>query len=132
MRLAGLREFWWDELEALLLSDIPLPTTIELEIEGERHRWISDLAGRGIATGPQQDPRWRAWLDVPTARHAVFVELWQRLQLLRDAPRQTVLKALWEIAARTREVWRVTPNVNRQLSSKSWGATILVDIGAIR
>lgn len=128
--LAGVREFWWDELEALLLSEIPLPTMIELEIQGERCRWtLSDVAGCGAVAGPSPDPHWRAWLDPPTSRHAVFVELWRRLQLLRDAPRQAVINALWEIAARTPEVRRSHRTLSavelRQLACHE-----LVDIGA--
>lgn len=37
------REFWWDELERLLLGPPSLPSPLEIEIEGKVHGWDSTL-----------------------------------------------------------------------------------------
>jgi peptidoglycan/xylan/chitin deacetylase (PgdA/CDA1 family)/glycosyltransferase involved in cell wall biosynthesis len=35
----GRRSFWWDELSELILASAPLPTALEVELEGIAHRW---------------------------------------------------------------------------------------------
>ena len=43
------REFWWDELEAILLASRELPQTLRLEIEGQTHEWGPIEFARGYS-----------------------------------------------------------------------------------
>ena len=123
------REFWWDELEAHLLSSGQLPPTLELEIAGERHRWSLGAARSYTAEERRRHRAWRAWEPTPTQRHAIYAELWGRLQPMRVADRRAVLDRLsaWSgRAAATRPSHRTL--TSGELAELS--AADLVDIGA--
>ena len=50
--VGGDREFWWDELEALLLEPGSLPAKLELPIQGVKlHRWEPRRGGRVLGRG---------------------------------------------------------------------------------
>jgi peptidoglycan/xylan/chitin deacetylase (PgdA/CDA1 family) len=40
--IGGSREFWWDELEKIILRSERLPETLQCSIAGERHCWNAD------------------------------------------------------------------------------------------
>ena len=86
--LGGAREFWWDALEQVLLHDRPLPDALDLTIDGAPFRWTA-----GDDAGPPA-PGWRAWEPPPTPRHALYRDLWTRLQPASAAVRWTALDAL--------------------------------------
>ena len=105
------REFWWDELERLVLHARDLPEILELEIRGAVARWDFgaarplDLPGAlarlspGVSTRRPFDlplyRRWRAWIgEPPTSRHALYRDLWQRCQTLSIDERDGVLRQL--------------------------------------
>ena len=62
--MGGQREFWWDELEKILLLPKTLPTDLELCLAGKTRRWTvanasADAApelGRSSATGKSANP----------------------------------------------------------------------------
>jgi peptidoglycan/xylan/chitin deacetylase (PgdA/CDA1 family) len=59
------REFWWEELEDVLLSDRPLPPSLDLDVAGRPFRWSAS------ARGPRfRGPRWkgRARIYYPLVR----------------------------------------------------------------
>ena len=39
--VGGRREFWWDELERLMVSPVTLPQFLELTLRGKGHRWAA-------------------------------------------------------------------------------------------
>ena len=97
------REFWWDELERLLLGAGSLPPRLMLPVGERRLEW--DLAP--AATLSETDvARYRSWcVDdevVPTRRHAVYLDLCARLRGVSGAARERTLAALARIAGLAR------------------------------
>jgi peptidoglycan/xylan/chitin deacetylase (PgdA/CDA1 family) len=93
--LNGQREFWWDELERLLLWPGTLPSTLRLRINERIFEW--DLAGTGRYGGEAFD-RNRAWRVSakrdPSPRHQIYRSLYCQLRPLPDHEREAVLGEL--------------------------------------
>lgn len=125
------REFWWDELEDLILISERLPDHLSIEINGQTLDW--GAAGHEEARtdeGRRRARQWRAWEDpVPSPRHALYRALWQRCQRLSASGRDRVLRdlRLWSGGARpARATHRtLTSNEVRELAR-----TQGMDIGA--
>jgi peptidoglycan/xylan/chitin deacetylase (PgdA/CDA1 family) len=86
------REFWWDELDRLLLQPGTLPKRLSLIIGDSTHRWKL-----GKASSYKEDaahPRWRAWRYVFSARHRFYHSLWKLLHPLTEGERRKVLDEL--------------------------------------
>lgn len=93
------REFWWDELERLLLRPGRLPCRLQLSVGGQRHAW--DLgAHAGYSEG--DFARHRAWRaggdDAPTPRHRAYTGLHRLLGALGEAARRAALDQLAGLA----------------------------------
>jgi peptidoglycan/xylan/chitin deacetylase (PgdA/CDA1 family) len=89
------REFWWDELERVFLQPGELPPRLELDMAGEAREW--ELGAHSVYTREQQNRHvgWHLLDDgAPTARHAVFREMYNLLQPLPTAVRTAVLDRL--------------------------------------
>lgn len=84
-------EFWWDDLERLLLHDAPLPTALVLRIDGHEHAWsLPD-----INQSPRVDPAWNVLCDrSPRPREALYLFLSKLLRPLCDVRRRTALDSL--------------------------------------
>ena len=83
------REFWWDELERLILEPAFLPKTLKLDIlEGENLTWE-------LGEGSHAVDAWRGWnvqvLENPTPRHALYRCLCDLLRPLPEQRRADVL-----------------------------------------
>lgn len=79
------REFWWDELERLVLS-AETPPQLELSLDGKTHRW--DFS----AVSCRDEAGWSLWKESdPSARHAAYREL---CGLLRPLPPAEIQRAL--------------------------------------
>jgi len=88
------REFWWDELEQILLGDQPLSPALTLRFGDREHRWdLSDLRHEP-AYDRARHVSWRSWHPAPSRRQALFLELWKQLQPLPHASRRTALDSL--------------------------------------
>ena len=89
------REFWWDELEKLLLQPGVLPQTLRLTINGTHFEWS---LGEDAAYGPGKYLRHRGWntldRDVPSQRQRLYRSLCERLNPLTDQQRHAVLTSL--------------------------------------
>lgn len=82
------REFWWDELERLLLLPDRLPAELTVEVGDERRSWIlgsSGGPGAGHADWSVASPR------TPSPRHAVYRDLHRLLKPLDAETRRAVL-----------------------------------------
>ena len=127
--MGGDREFWWDELEALLLEPGSLPAKLELPIQGRVHRW--ELEG-AVDYSEEDWERFRHWIaseTAPTVRHALYLTLWRLLQLCAEPERQVALRALQAGLAGRNMSARLTGNFRlRELVSLHDGG--LVEIGA--
>jgi peptidoglycan/xylan/chitin deacetylase (PgdA/CDA1 family) len=123
------REFWWDELERLLLQPGTLPETLHLRINGSLYRWEVGEATSYSEDDYQRYRDWRAWEGEPGSRLALYHALWQLLLPLPHSVRQ---KALDEMT-----VWTgaepVARSTYRPLSSDEVGALnqgSLIEVGA--
>lgn len=101
------REFWWDELEKILLEPRPLPEVLELSVEGQVHRWE---LGTGPPGGDDARAGWHV-LDVsePTPRQRAYRQLHQLIRPLGIPERNEVLGSLraWaDVASSTRPTHR--------------------------
>jgi peptidoglycan/xylan/chitin deacetylase (PgdA/CDA1 family) len=70
-------EFWWDELQSLLLPSID------------------------SSDGPQRPRPWRAWEPAPSVRHATYAAAWQQMQTLGHDERRARLTRLAEDIGRS-------------------------------
>ena len=104
------REFWWDELERIVL-----------------HSGVEQLAinGTAIMLGPKQtrDRTWRPDDPPSTMRQKTFLSLWSKLSTLRDGEREARLEELRvksDIPAEPRQTHRpMTPNEAHALASET-------------
>jgi peptidoglycan/xylan/chitin deacetylase (PgdA/CDA1 family) len=98
------REFWWDELERLLLGPGTLPRRLLLPVGDLMLDW--DLAS-SATLGAIDVMRHQQWTVedgvVPTARHAVYLDLCARLRGVSGESRERTLAALAQIAGLPRE-----------------------------
>jgi peptidoglycan/xylan/chitin deacetylase (PgdA/CDA1 family) len=95
------REFWWDELDRLLLQPRRLPRTLQLTIDGNRHEWdLGEAAEYGEDTGRHYGT-WTAWdKHDPSARHSLYRSLYHLLHPLPTDEQRKVLDDLlrWALA----------------------------------
>ncbi len=89
------REFWWDELERLLLLPSKLPDSIELAINVQVHSWQLEDSEKPLDIGSQFGNRWDVTMGIcPTPRHKAYKELHRLLTPLDDEARRSVLVEL--------------------------------------
>ena len=85
-------EFWWDELERLLLQPGELPRQFQLKLNGSVQHW--ELGASAVFT-EEDCRRQRAWTMAtrtdPTSRHRVFRALHERMSPLPDPEKRSVL-----------------------------------------
>ena len=88
------REFWWDELDRLLLQPGRLPETLCLKVNGGTYRWeLGEVAYYSEDTY-RRDRNRKAWEGEPGSRHALFYSLWQLLRPLWEEKRRITLDEL--------------------------------------
>ena len=123
------REFWWDELERLLLQPGKLPEQLLLPINSSMQHWELGRASDYSQEEYQRDRTSRAWKAQPGSRMSFYYSMWQRLRPLPEAERQQVLD---EILA-----WTITEpkprSTHRSLSPEELSTLAqgeLVEIGA--
>src|SRR5262249_6857794 len=89
------REFWWDELDRLLLQPGRLPKELELKINGSCARY---KLGEAADYRKQKYEQHRTWnvrdRTNPTPRHSLFRALHSYLRGLREDERQNCLDDL--------------------------------------
>jgi peptidoglycan/xylan/chitin deacetylase (PgdA/CDA1 family) len=89
------KEFWWDELERLVLQPGTLPPALQLEIRGQSYAWDLGTAAHYAQDAFDRHRDWRVITDkAPTSRQALYPSLWEKLQPLYEEERQEALAAL--------------------------------------
>ena len=89
------REFWWDELDRLLLQPGTLPPVLQLRLNGSVREWRLEESGTYTVEEYQHDRHWHVECrDDPGPRQRVFRGLFDLLYLLPSAQRWTILDAL--------------------------------------
>jgi peptidoglycan/xylan/chitin deacetylase (PgdA/CDA1 family) len=129
--MTGDREFWWDELERLLLQPGHLPEVIRLNIGGVPYEW--DLRDSTDYTSEEcsRHARWDVSQgdNTPTRRHEVYRSLCQLLRPLSHAERRPLLDHL-TLASRADSAPRVTHRTLSAPQVKDLAAGGLVTVGA--
>jgi peptidoglycan/xylan/chitin deacetylase (PgdA/CDA1 family) len=85
------QEFWWDELEQILLRPYRLPETLNLGINGNRHEWTLGTAVDYTAEDHRRDANRTVWEAEPGSRLFFYYSVWQKLQPLTDEQRRHAL-----------------------------------------
>jgi len=129
--LGGAREFWWDELERILLGPGPLPSVLEL---GPGACWRLDAPSlddseTAVEGDPQTHRGWRAWEEPPTRRHALYRDLWKRWHGLPERERARESERLREWAGMDRAV-RPSHRVLSEREARQLARSELIDVGA--
>lgn len=90
------REFWWDELERLLLQPSVLPKTLHLSINGRNYQWELGEAAYYSEDAYQCHRCWHVdeEQDDPSPRHFLYRSLWQLLHPMLEGERLMVLDEL--------------------------------------
>jgi peptidoglycan/xylan/chitin deacetylase (PgdA/CDA1 family) len=93
--LRGGREFWWDDLERLLLLPGELPRTLRLRVGGLVHEWDLDGASAYAVEDRLRHADWNVERpDDPTPRHYVYRRLCGWLRALPVEERDATLREL--------------------------------------
>jgi peptidoglycan/xylan/chitin deacetylase (PgdA/CDA1 family) len=104
--LGADRDFWWDEVERLLLEPGPLPQQLQIRIDQQQHEWSLDEVIADDPAARQQSPGWsmRSSRD-PAPRQLVYRELHSSLKPLTDGARQPLMEHL--------RAWAGLPSLRR-------------------
>jgi peptidoglycan/xylan/chitin deacetylase (PgdA/CDA1 family) len=130
--LDARREFWWKQLEQLLLEPGPLPPRLEVRVGA--FTWSGELDA--VAEYSREEAlRHRTWCvspgatHFPTPRHAAFQTLLQELEPLPRSQREAILDALFAQAGVARSI-RPSHRMLTEPQLRELAAGDLVDIGA--
>ncbi len=128
--LAGTREFWWDDLERLLLLPGGLPERLRLRVGPAVHEW---RLGDAAEYSEEEYLRHSGWNverpDNPSRRHNVYRDLCRLMRDVIGEERIAVLDELSSVAG-ARSTGRST---HRALSSEALGEVTkdsVFDVGA--
>ena len=93
--IGSRREFWWDELERLILSPGSLPEALYGEIGSRTFKWELGEAANFDTIQYRQHRQWHyGHLDRPTPRHALFDVLYRVMTGLSPDERSALLEHL--------------------------------------
>jgi peptidoglycan/xylan/chitin deacetylase (PgdA/CDA1 family) len=96
--IGSRREFWWDELERILLERHEVPDVLRVAVGGVEREWSLDDDAAQAPDERGRHARWRADQLPPTRRHAAYLELWSALYPLDSGEKGRVLRVLREWA----------------------------------
>jgi peptidoglycan/xylan/chitin deacetylase (PgdA/CDA1 family) len=124
--LGQAAEFWWDDLENVLLLSPSLPETLRATVDGQEHVWQLGKSARAPAAFPNWNAQtWRT----PTPRHQAYRDLHRLLRPLPADQQDAVLTQL-----RSQLTTPVPPRPTHRLLTpdelRSLAAGGLVEIGA--
>lgn len=93
--VGSAREFWWDELERLLLLPGTLPPTLHLTPDGRSYEWGLGEAARYAEEAYGRHRPWHVLLEEdPSPRHQIYRSLFRLLRCLPEEARSNVLDDL--------------------------------------
>jgi peptidoglycan/xylan/chitin deacetylase (PgdA/CDA1 family) len=86
------REFWWDDLERILLLNANLPETLEIKIKGRPYKWTF---GKALSRDLARESRWNVMMSAdPSPYHKAYKELHTLLKPLDHAERLPIMDDL--------------------------------------
>ena len=100
------KEFWWDELEGIILQSGKLPDSLRLQLGDCTVSWELGEATQLSEYDFHQHRVWKAWESPPSPRHALYYFLWRNLQKLPETQQRKTLDELW--------LWAGRRSTNRQ------------------
>jgi peptidoglycan/xylan/chitin deacetylase (PgdA/CDA1 family) len=101
-QIGGVREFWWDELERIVLEPGRLPRIVRLAIAGEIAEWDLGHAANYTAEHHARDRSWNIEeANDPGARQQLYRALYARLHPLLDDAKWKVLEELRVLAGKS-------------------------------
>lgn len=128
--IGNAAEFWWDELDRLLLQPGTLPLELELPIAGHRYSWILGDDARYDGTAFDRHRNWSAGAPShPTRRHHIYSALSMLLPALSLAQRDDVLERLRTWAGQDRCA-RASHRTLTESETVALAAGDLIEIGA--
>lgn len=83
------REFYWDKLQDIFLSDRALPNRLDITVPGMPLQW--DFTGE---TSGCRDTRWNALMPAVTQRQAAYLSLCDKLRPLPGRQQQALIDEL--------------------------------------
>ena len=92
--IGSQREFWWDELEQMLLRPFELPETLQLTLGQKSYRWELGRSARYREDVDRFELKQKAWDGRPGSRHHLYYAVWQALKTLNDCERRPALDAV--------------------------------------
>jgi peptidoglycan/xylan/chitin deacetylase (PgdA/CDA1 family) len=125
------REFWWDELERLLLQPGVLPDVITLSIRGVAYEWELGESAHYTSAESHRHARWNVSQrdNTPTSRHEMYRSLCELLRPLSHAERRPLLDQL-TAAGGTDHGARATHRILSPQQVKDLATGGLVTVGA--
>lgn len=123
---AADREFWWDDLERIILQTPRLPADLDLEIDHTLHHWrLTD----GSDLRPS-DPAWNVLSHAPvTERQGLYLFLSRILRVTPDHLRRAALNILSQWAGQPPAV-RATHRAMTPSQVRAAASSELIEIGA--
>ena len=93
------REFWWDELDKLLLQPGTLPETVQFNISGKIHQLDLSKVAEYTEEDFEQNCRWNVLQEsAPSSRQDIYRSLCHLLRPLPDEERRRALDDLLMLA----------------------------------
>jgi peptidoglycan/xylan/chitin deacetylase (PgdA/CDA1 family) len=124
------REFWWDELDRLLLQAGTLPPVLRLRLNGTEHEWVLGEASAYSEEGYRRDRHWHVECSSdPGPRQRIFRALFGLVHSLPSAERRSVLDQVIAWAG-TPAAARATHQILTSEEAVRLAQGHLVDIGA--
>ena len=123
------REFWWDELDRLVLQPGELPERVQLSVDGKIYRWELGEAATYTEEEFRSHRNWKAWKEGQNPRHRLYTSLYDLLRPLREGMRRKKLDEVrrWRVDTPGRRPWHRPLSVD-EIGSLHQGG--LVEVGA--
>ncbi|MGV3586149.1 MAG: polysaccharide deacetylase family protein [Adhaeribacter sp.] len=90
--LGQAKEFWWDELERIILQTPILPARLSIQLLGKQHNFSLEPETELTPALRQQHQQWHESVPPPTTRTKVYMLLWQEI-VQETAARQSQILA---------------------------------------
>jgi peptidoglycan/xylan/chitin deacetylase (PgdA/CDA1 family) len=124
------REFWWDELERILLQPGTLPDRLTIELDRNVRHWELDGAVDYTQEEYQQHRGWDADRQTPpTPRHVLYLSLHRLIRQLSGEQRHRAMEQLLAWSGASREA-RPDYRALSLTELRALGQSALIEIGA--
>ncbi|RDV16710.1 polysaccharide deacetylase family protein [Pontibacter diazotrophicus] len=124
------KEFWWDELEHLILFSESLPAVMDLEVAGASIAFNLEEEAQLTQSLRQQHKAWKSCeQEPPSKRSLLFYRLWEKLKPLPVSEQQAALQKIRDWAGAAASARPDCRSMSRE-ELKDLGQGELFDLGA--